>query len=393
MRLSRKIFIRFGILAIIILFTTILFKHEDFSDYKNMISLVLKTKSTKASIDDYKFFDNVKVRRSSNPKSWPKHKLYNQLESTKELDSIHNQLGSIAFLLIKNDSIIQEKYFLGYNESSMTNSFSMSKSIISFLLFKSIESKTIKSLDEKLIKYYPEFESAGGDNVTLGDLASMSSGLKWEENYKNLLGITARSYVSKDLKRLMLKSFFNVLPGKSFDYQSGSTQLLSMAIEKANNRKINDLVSEWLWDPIGAENDALWMVDSKENNELKAYCCLNSNARDFSKIGKLYKDYGIMNGVQIMNSSFIKKSISPRFENNPIYGYGFWIGKFQNQKFFSMRGHQGQYVIVFPKINLIITRLGKRKAKGQSLNGFPKDFTKYISESFKILKVNNLINE
>ena len=310
MRLSRKIFIRFGILAIIILFTTILFKHEDFSDYKNMISLVLKTKSTKASIDDYKFFDNVKVRRSSNPKSWPKHKLYNQLESTKELDSIHNQLGSIAFLLIKNDSIIQEKYFLGYNESSMTNSFSMSKSIISFLLFKSIESKTIKSLDEKLIKYYPEFESTGGDNVTLGDLASMSSGLKWEENYKNLLGITARSYVSKDLKRLMLKSFFNVLPGKSFDYQSGSTQLLSMVIEKANNKKINDLVSEWLWDPIGAENDALWMVDSKENNELKAYCCLNSNARDFSKIGKLYKDFGIMNGIQIMNSSFIKKSIT-----------------------------------------------------------------------------------
>ena len=166
-----------------------------------------------------------------------------------------------------------------------------------------------------------------------------------------------------------------------------------MVIEKANNKKINDLVSEWLWDPIGAENDALWMVDSKENNELKAYCCLNSNARDFSKIGKLYKDFGIMNGIQIMNSSYIKKSITPRFENNPIYGYGFWIGKFQNQKFFSMRGHQGQYVIVFPKINLIITRLGKRKAKGQSLNGFPKDFTKYISESFKILKANNLINE
>ena len=295
--------------------------------------------------------------------------------------------------VIKNDSIIQEEYFLGYNESSMTNSFSMSKSIISFLLFKSIESKTIKSLDEKLIKYYPEFESVGGDNVTLGDLASMSSGLKWEENYKNLLGITARSYVSKDLKRLMLKSFFIDLPGKSFDYQSGSTQLLSMVIEKANNKKINDLVSEWLWDPIGAENDALWMVDSKENNELKTYCCLNSNARDFSKVGKLYKDNGIINGIQVMNSSNITKSISPRFENNPIYGYGFWIGKFQNQKFFSMRGHQGQYVIVFPKINLIITRLGKRKAKGQSLNGFPKDFTKYISESFKILKANNLINE
>tara|TARA_B100001063_G_scaffold54775_2_gene48740 strand:+ start:1729 stop:2910 length:1182 start_codon:yes stop_codon:yes gene_type:complete len=392
-KISKKIFIPFLIFAIIIFIIIIVIQNENFSDYRNMIGLVLKTKNTKASIDDFKFFDNVTINKSSNPKVWPKHRLYNKLQSTKELDFIHNELGSIAFLIIKNDSIIHEKYFLGYNELSMTNSFSMSKSIISFLLFKSIESKTIESLDEKLIKYYPEFISKGGNNVTLGDLASMSSGLKWEENYKDLLGITARAYVSKDLKKLMLKSSFNDLPGKSFNYKSGSTQLLAMAIEKANNKKINDLVSEWLWDPIGAENDALWMVDSELNNELKAYCCLNSNARDFSKIGKLYKNMGLINGKHVIDSSNVAISISPKFEDNPIYGYGFWIGEYQSNKFFSMRGHQGQYVIVFPKINLIITRLGKRKAEGQSLNGFPIDFEKYISESFKILKANKLLNE
>ena len=95
----------------IILFTTILFQHENFSDYKSMISLVLKTKNTKASIDDYKFFENVKVRKSSKPKSWAKHKLYNQLESTKELDSIHNQLGSIAFLIIKMIQLYMKNIF------------------------------------------------------------------------------------------------------------------------------------------------------------------------------------------------------------------------------------------------------------------------------------------
>lgn len=393
MSLRVKILISFFTFIILIVCSMLFAKHENFNDYKSMVQLVIKTKRTKASIDDYKFFENNKVHKSQKPIRWAKHKQYNKLETTKQLEAIHNEYKSTAFLIIINDSIIHEKYFLGYDESSMTNSFSMSKSIISFLLFKSIETNTIESLDEKLIKYYPEFEFRGGKDVTVGDLASMSSGLKWEENYKDLLGITARAYVTKDLKKLMLKSSFIDLPGKKFNYQSGSTQLLAMVIEKANNKKINDLVSEWLWDPIGAEEDALWMIDSKENNETKAYCCLNSNARDFSKVGKLYKNMGLINGKQVIDSSNVIKSISPRFENNPIYGYGFWLGEYENHKFFSLRGHQGQYVIVFPRIDLIITRLGRSKAKGQSLNGFPKDFEKYISESFKILKTNKLISE
>ena len=393
MSLRVKILISFFTFSIILVCSILFTKHENFNDYKSMVELVLKTKRTKASIDDYKFFENNTVHKSQKPLRWAKHKQYNQLETTKKLEAIHKDYESTAFLIILNDSIIHEKYFLGYDESSMTNSFSMSKSIISFLLFKSIESNTVESLDEKLIKYYPEFEFKGGEDVTVGDLASMSSGLKWQENYKDLLGITARAYVTKDLKKLMLKSSFIELPGKKFNYQSGSTQLLAMVIEKANNKKINDLVSEWLWDPIGAEEDALWMIDSKENNEIKAYCCLNSNARDFSKVGKLYKNMGLINGKQVIDSSNVIKSISPRFENNPIYGYGFWLGEYENYKFFSLRGHQGQYVIVFPKIDLIITRLGRSKAKGQSLKGFPKDFEKYISESFKILKTNKLISE
>ncbi len=393
MNLRVKILISFFTFIIIIVSSILFTKHENFNDYKSMVELVIKTKRTKASIDDYKFFENNAVYKSQKPILWAKHKHYNRLETTKQLDAIHNEYESTAFLIIMNDSIIHEKYFLGYDESSMTNSFSMSKSIISFLLFKSIESNTIESLDEKLIKYYPEFEARGGKDVTVGHLASMSSGLKWEENYKDLLGVTARSYVTKDLKKLMLKSSFVDLPGEKFNYQSGSTQLLAMVIEKANDKKINDLVSEWLWDPIGAEENALWMIDSKENNEIKAYCCLNSNARDFSKVGKLYKNMGMINKKQVIDSSNVIKSISPSFENNPIYGYGFWLGEYENHKFFSLRGHNGQYVIIFPKIDLIITRLGRSKSKGQSLNGFPKDFERYISESFKILKTNKLISE
>ena len=178
---------------------TIKSKFQYLDDFKSMISLVTKSMSTKASIDDYKFFENVTINKSDNTFKWPKHKLYNEIGSSKTLDSIHSKNQTVAFLIIKNDSIIKEDYFLGYDENSMTNSFSMSKTVISFLLFKSIEEGTIPSLNSKLTDYFPVFNDSNGSNVTLGDLSTMSSGLIWEENYKDLMGITAQAYVTKDI--------------------------------------------------------------------------------------------------------------------------------------------------------------------------------------------------
>lgn len=299
-----------------------------------MISLVIRSQNTKASIDDYKFFDNVEIKKSSSPFQWPKHKLYNQIGSSKTLDSVHKKNETVAFLITKNDSIIKEDYFLGYDENSMTNSFSMSKSIISFLFLKSIEEGTIPSLNSKLTDYFPAFNENNGSNVTLSDLSTMSSGLEWEENYKDLMGITAQAYVTKDLNKLMMGSKFSGISGDKFKYLSGNTQLLAMAIEKANNSTIQELTYRWLWNPMGAKNDAIWMIDSKEKNMTKAYCCLSSNAKDFAKVGLVYKNFGKINEQKLIDSSFISMSIKPRFNSNPIYGYGIWIGKQNNIDFF-----------------------------------------------------------
>lgn len=101
-----------------------------------MISLVIRSQNTKASIDDYKFFDNVEIKRSDSLFEWPKHNLYNQIGSSKTLDSVHNKNETVAFLIIKNDSIIKEDYFLGYDENSMTNSFFNVKKYYFFFVFK-----------------------------------------------------------------------------------------------------------------------------------------------------------------------------------------------------------------------------------------------------------------
>ena len=385
MKKIKLISIPLGVIILVVFAIIVSSRFQYFDDFKSMISLVIRSQNTKASIDDYKFFDNVEIKKSDSLFEWPKHNLYNQVGSSKTLDSVHKKNETVAFLIIKNDSIIKEDYFLGYDENSMTNSFSMSKSIISFLFLKSIEEGTIPSLNSKLTDYFPAFNESNGGNVTLSDLSTMSSGLVWEENYKDLMGITAQSYVTKDLNKLMMGSKFSGITGDKFKYLSGNTQLLAMAIEKANNSTIQELTFKWLWNPMGAKNDALWMIDSKEKNMTKAYCCLSSNAKDFAKVGLVYKNFGKINEQKLIDSSFISMSIKPRFNSNPIYGYGLWIGKQNNIDFFSLRGHQGQYVIVIPKENVIIVRLGKRKSRGSDLNNHPSDFNLYITESLNIL--------
>ncbi len=386
MKKIKLISIPLGVIILVVFAIIVSSRFQYFDDFKSMISLVIRSQNTKASIDDYKFFDNVEIKKSDSLFEWPKHNLYNQIGSSKTLDSVHKKNETVAFLIIKNDSIIKEDYFLGYDENSMTNSFSMSKSIISFLFLKSIEEGTIPSLNSKLTDYFPAFNESNGGNVTLSDLSTMSSGLVWEENYKDLMGITAQAYVTKDLNKLMMGSKFSGMSGDKFKYLSGNTQLLAMAIEKANNSTIPELTYKWLWNPMGAKNDALWMIDSKEKNMTKAYCCLSSNAKDFAKVGLVYKNFGKINEQKIIDSSFISMSIKPRFNSNPIYGYGLWIGKQNNIDFFSLRGHQGQYVIVIPKEDVIIVRLGKRKSRGSDLNNHPSDFNLYITESLNILK-------
>ena len=385
MKKIKLISIPLGVIILVVFAIIVSSRFQYFDDFKSMISLVIRSQNTKASIDDYKFFDNVEIKKSNSPIEWPKHNLYNQIGSSKTLDSIHKKNETVAFLIIKNDSIIKEDYFLGYDENSMTNSYSMSKSIISLLFLKSIEEGTIPSLNSKLIDYFPVFNESNGSNVTLSDLSTMSSGLVWEENYKDLMGITAQSYVTKDLNKLMMGSKFSGISGDKFKYLSGNTQLLAMAIEKANNSTIQELTYKWLWNPMGAKNDALWMIDSEEKNMTKAYCCLSSNAKDFAKVGLVYKNFGKINEQKLIDSSFISMSIKPRFNSNPIYGYGLWVGKQNNIDFFSLRGHQGQYVIVIPKEDVIIVRLGKRKSRGSDLNNHPSDFNLYINESLNIL--------
>jgi len=339
---------------------------------------------TTAYLEDYKEFDNVKIENDV-PQPWPKHKDYNSVTETERLQKYNEAYGAIAYVIIKNDSIWFENYYDGFDENSKTNSFSMAKSYVSGLMGKAIEEGYIKSLDQPVSDFFPEFSEGLAAKLTVGDLSSMASGTNWDEKYYSPLSITTRAYFDDDLKKIILGLKVIKEPGQAYKYSSGDTQLLAMVIEKATGKKLYNYLTESFWKPLGSENETLWQVDSKEHDLVKAYCCIASNAKDFARFGKLYKDHGKWKGEQLLDSAFVAKSITPRFAESPQYGYGFWMQKRDGKSFFMMRGHLGQYVIVEPEDNIIIVRLGHQKSPDAANQIFSDDISIYIEEAYKML--------
>lgn len=380
MKILKKILLTF--LGLIILCVGLLYLFNKEYLLKGIRITYLKGHKT-AYIDDYPNFDN-KTIEAGKPQAWPEHSAYNSVQATQKLQQTNEDLGTVAFLIIKNDSIWYESYAEGYSATSKTNSFSMAKSVTSALLGKAIRDGYIKNLEQPVADFFPQFDK----RLTVGDLSSMASGLNWQEDYYNPFGMTAQSYLDENIRKIILDLKVVEQPGEKFKYLSGNTELLGMVIEKATQKSLSNYLSESFWQPLGMHEDALWQLDSEESGMEKAFCCLASNARDFAKFGRLYAHQGNFRGKQLLDSSFVKKSTEPRFTETPFYGYGFWLSNFMDKKIVVMRGILGQYVISIPEDKVIIVRLGHQRGERLADKKFTKDFYTYIRESYKMMNLN-----
>lgn len=358
------------------------------SEYNYLLRAVSKiylTGHTTAYLSDYERFDNQLLPASENPKSWPLHKEYNEVNLSEELEAYHKETQTVAFVLIKNDSVYFEKYYDGYGTDSKSNSFSVAKSFVSALLGKAIAQGYIQSLDQKVIDFLPKLKGPYADQVTVGDLSSMASGQRWGEAYYSPLSVTTAAYFVEDLDQLILEQPIDEIPGKEYIYKSGTTQLLGMVLAQATGKNLTDYLYETLWDPMGAEYVSYWQVDSAKKGSEKAYCCIASNAKDFARMAKLYKDYGKWDGEVLLDSTFVTKSLKARFPESPEYGYGWWLKEYKGHNVFMMRGHLGQYVITFPEENLILVRLGHSKGpKGSKEDPFTPDIYRYMDAALEL---------
>lgn len=315
-----------------------------------------------ANIDDYKKFSNNTVAVAK-PQPWNISTEYNKTAYPDSLNELLEDLGSVGVLMIKNDSVVFEKYWNGYSDSSLSGSFSMAKSITSLLIGVALKEGKIGSILDPVGKYLPEFGGTGKISVRIVDLLTMSSGTNWNESYINLFSVTSEAYYGSDVYKAATGVQMEVSPGTLHKYKSGDTQLLGLILEKVTGKSLSEYASEKLWQPMGAEHPALWSTDHEKGNE-KAYCCFNSNTRDFARIGKLMLDSGKWNGNAIIDSVYYAQSIQAcgitdeKGSACDYYGFQWWIDPAHPEIFYA-RGILGQYIIVIPSKKTIIVRLGK----------------------------------
>ena len=316
-------------------------------------------------IDDYKKFTNNTVVTGV-PQPWSTANGYNKTPLNPGLKKMLEDLETIALLAIKNDSIVYEQYWDGYGDSSLSGSFSIAKSITGLLIGAAIKEGKIQSVEEPVGNYLDEFKQGDKAKVRIVDLLTMSSGSNWDEAYANPFSVTTELYYGHDAYKTAVGVSVIHPPGTLQVYKSGDTQLLGLIIEKATGKSLSAYAAEKLWQPLGAEHAALWSTDHIGGSE-KAYCCFNSNARDFARLGQLMLDSGRWKGNEIIPIDYYLKSIHPCMipdetgEPTKYYGYHWWIIPSRPDIFYA-RGILGQYIIVIPSKKTVVVRLGKKRA-------------------------------
>ena len=278
-----------------------------------------------ANIDDHTVFDTRSID-AGDAQPWPLHPEYRDTLPESFATSLVEG-DAVAFLVVHKGELLAEQYFQGYAADSRTNSFSMAKTVLTLLVGRALEDGIIEDLEQPLTALLPEFsDDPLGQKATLGSLSTMTSGYNWDEHYYSPFSPTVELLYGDDVESFVLDGSFSHEPETHFYYSSASTQLLAVSLARALERArpgttLSDYLSETLWRPLGMNDDAVWHTDG-EGMEL-AYCCINTNARNYAKLGQLLLQDGDWNGQQLIDAGFIERMRTPRATD--YYGYSTWM--------------------------------------------------------------------
>jgi CubicO group peptidase (beta-lactamase class C family) len=281
--------------------------------------------------------------------------------SNVELDSFVKLHNTISFLIIRNDTILYEKYNGKYADTSLVSSFSMVKPMVSTLIGIAVEEGKIKSVDNPIIDYLPELKNKPGfDKITIKNLLQHTSGIKFSDQEFNIVSDNAEFYWGHDLRKEITGLTIKTAPNMEFHYSSANTQLLALIIERVTGKSVSKYLETKIWKPLGMEAPAYWSLDKQgEDGMEKAFCCLQARAIDFAKFGRLYLNKGSWEGNQIVSRDWVEYSThsDPSNNNRHYYNNNWGIGPVKYDSFYAV-GLYGQYLYLYPEKNIQIIRFG-----------------------------------
>jgi CubicO group peptidase (beta-lactamase class C family) len=336
-------------------------------------------------IEDHQIFP-ARVVEAGTPQPWKLAGNYNKTTPEDSLLKTIENYGTVAYLVIQNGELLYERYWADHNAKTYSASFSMAKSIVSMLVGIALEEGKIRSLDQAVADFIPEFKADKKASITLRHLLTMTSGLDWDESYNSIASPTAQLYYGDDLRSLVTNLTVKHPAGSVWYYSSADTQILGMALEAAIDKTLSQYASEKIWKHIGAEQNATWSLD-KDNGTTKGNCCFNSTPRDFARLGQLVLQNGKWQNQQLVPSAYLATATKTNptlkdADNNKVdyYGYQFWLGQIENKPMPFFAGILGQYIFVIPHLNAVIIRLGQNDNPGF------QDVPTYVQAALKILK-------
>ena len=293
------------------------------------------------------------------------------------LDDYLNRQPVTGLLIAKDNTILVERYQYGRTDTDRLTSFSMAKSVVALLIGIAVREGAIRSVDDLAETYVPDLRDTEYGRTPIKALLLMASGVAFSEDYNNRsadIYKLARLTIEQDPGgSLAAVKHFNTrrsAPGARFSYSSAETVVLGLVLAAATQRTLSDYAAEKLWQPLGAEADATWIIDATGQEVSFAY--VNAVLRDWARLGLMLASRGNWQGKTVVPEDWLTASAANALWTDPPLGkYGYQIWYSEDTKRFSLRGLRGQYVLVDPDLKLVLVQT--------ALSGGPPQFAELFA--------------
>lgn len=319
-----------------------------------------------ADLDDHRIFANRRVASSAQRSTLASLPRAPRFMAALSVPDEHGRLQPLeryleetrtgAFVVIREDLVVYERYGRGFDERSLFNSFSIAKSILGTLVGIAVDEGLIPGLDATVAEICPRFAATAYGPVTVRSLLAMTSGVA---EAPSLLPGRAQYYYGDDLESVVAGAGTVAPQGARWRYSEADAQMLGFVLQAAVGEPLSDYLAEKIWKPLGMEADALWSLD-REGGREKAFCCISARARDFARFGRLYLDGGLWNGHRLLSPAWAGRAVVPGAAALDGYTHRhLWWDPQGGQGDYYAYGHNGQYLYVNPAARTVIVKFSE----------------------------------
>ncbi len=274
------------------------------------------------------------------------------------IDEYLRQQNTAGLVILQDGRVRFERYGLGFDAAGRWTSFSVAKSFTSTLVGAAIQDGHIKSLEDKVSAYLPGLRGSAYDDVTVRQLLTMSSGVRWNEDYEDPEADVAQfNNATPEAGMDATVSYLRKLPrahppGELWNYNTGETNLIGVLVSAATGKPLAQYLQEKIWHPAGMESQATWLL-GRTGNEI-AGCCLQASTRDFARFGLFVLANGAVGGRQIVPPDWFAQATRKQKDiGDPGRGYGFQWWTYDDGSV-AAQGIFGQGIYIDPQRRLVI---------------------------------------